>query len=271
MREFASEIFLFIYSTLSYWQALVSGGVITALIAIFERLSGYRLNKKTYVGLFVGVFLVVAFFLGWREERAGRLRQEAEVNRMHSTKPRLTGDFEYFRMGSVPELPSYLGVAMVMSISNVGSTPSIADHWKCYWNMETGTGIETVQGEARAFPEGLEMPRGGNAPMTFARDDALYIKTMRSPIAPGAKVMGVMFCRFPQAALGNINSSEANNIVVEFKDVLGEKHEAKLRYLNQPGFHYGDKRLQTGEWIDIPGFDRPPVAPTGSPHRTVIQ
>ena len=83
--------------------------------------------------------------------------------------------------------------------------------------------------------------------------------------------MGVMFCRFPKADVLNFGTSDENNLVVEFKDILGERHEAKLVYFNQPGFRYGDKRLETGEWIDIPGFDRPPVAPTGSPRKTVIQ
>ncbi|HKG78892.1 MAG TPA: hypothetical protein VKA78_05720, partial [Pyrinomonadaceae bacterium] len=103
MRNFISEISLFIYSTLSYWQALATGGIVTGVVGLIERLSGYHLTKRAYVGLFVGTFLLAAFFLGWREEHRQRLQQEAEVNKMLSTNPRLKGDFEYFRVGSVPE------------------------------------------------------------------------------------------------------------------------------------------------------------------------
>jgi Na+/melibiose symporter-like transporter len=88
VREFFSELFLFIYSTLSHWQALVSGGVITALIAVFERLSGYHLKKKTYMGLFVGVFLLVAFFMSWREERERGLAAEKDANTVREESKR---------------------------------------------------------------------------------------------------------------------------------------------------------------------------------------
>jgi hypothetical protein len=216
------------------------------------------------VALFVGTFLLVAFFLGWREEHKGRLRQEAEINRMLSSKPRLQGGFEYFTMGSIAGHPLHLGVAMIMWISNVGSTPTIADSWKCYLNMETSNGTETLQGDFRAFPEGLETLRGYTGSMTFSRDDALYVKALRTPIPPGAKVVGVMFCILPKAGLGNFYSSNSNKLVVEFKDILGERHEATLRYLNQPGMRY-DKRIDTGEWVDVPGLERPPVAPPASP------
>ncbi len=261
MRQLFSDVFQFIYTILSYWQALATGGIVTGVVGLFERLSGYHLTKRAYVALFVGTFLLVAFFMGWREERAGRLRQEAEINRMLAVKPRLKGDFEYFRIGPVSGLPSYLGVATIMSISNVGSTPSIADHWNCYLNMETGNGVQTVKGEPRAFPEGLEMPRGNNnVPMLFERDDALYVKAMRTPITPGAKIVGVMFCIFPGAGLGNFRTSDANNLTVEFRDVLGERHEVKLFYLNHPGFRY-DNKEDKAQWVDIPGMDRPPTVP----------
>src|ERR1043165_2901282 len=239
MRDFFSDIFLFIYSTLGYWQALVSGGVVTALIVVFERLSDYRLNRKTFLGLFVGVFLLVAFFLCWREEHLGRLRQEAEINRLLSAKPRLKGSFEFFQMGDDANSPGYMGVAMVMSIANVGSTPTIADHWSCNLSMVRLDGTDVIKGEVRSFPEGLAVPRGSNQPMIFGRDDALYIKTMRTPITPGAKVVGAMFCRFPNASLGNLRSSEDNALVVSFRDVIGEEHQVVLRYMNQPGMDYG--------------------------------
>src|SRR5215204_1136357 len=72
-RNFISEISLFIYSTLSYWQALATGGIVTGVVGLIERLSGYHLTKRAYVGLFVGTFLLAAFFLGWREEHRQRL------------------------------------------------------------------------------------------------------------------------------------------------------------------------------------------------------
>jgi len=221
----------------------------------------WRLRPRTYFLLFVVGFLFVAFFAAWRQEYRGRLRQEAEINKMLAVKPRLKGHVEFFNVGTSAKTPAHTSIAMVMSISNVGSTPSIADSWQCYLNMQTPQGVDVVKGEFRSFQEGLAIPRGQNQPIMFERDDALYVKAMKTPIVPGAKVVGAMLCLFQKASLNNLMSSKDNTLVVRFRDVLGEQHQVILPYLNQPNM---PGRLDRGEWVDFPGMDRPPAAPPGS-------
>jgi hypothetical protein len=63
-----SEIVEFIIAVISHWQAYVTGGAITGLVALVERLSGWTMPKRAYAVLYVGVFLLVSFFLAWRDQ-----------------------------------------------------------------------------------------------------------------------------------------------------------------------------------------------------------
>jgi hypothetical protein len=71
------EIGTFIVAVISHWQGYATGGVITGLIGVGERLSGKQLSKKAYAAIFLGVFLLVSFFLTWRGEyeRANTLQK----------------------------------------------------------------------------------------------------------------------------------------------------------------------------------------------------
>jgi hypothetical protein len=63
-----SDIIVFAIAVVSHWQGYVTGGAVTGLVALVERLSGWTMPKKFYAALYVGVFLVVSFFLAWREQ-----------------------------------------------------------------------------------------------------------------------------------------------------------------------------------------------------------
>jgi hypothetical protein len=103
MPQIISDFFLFIYTTLSYWQAYATGGVVTGVVGLVERLTKWKLTKRVYLSLFVGVFLFVSFFMGWRDEREERLRQQAEVSKLLQNKPQLRGEIQYFRSNTVDD------------------------------------------------------------------------------------------------------------------------------------------------------------------------
>jgi hypothetical protein len=63
-----SDIIVFAIAVVSHWQGYVTGGAVTGLVALVERLSGWTMPKKVYAALYVGVFLLVSFFLAWREQ-----------------------------------------------------------------------------------------------------------------------------------------------------------------------------------------------------------
>jgi hypothetical protein len=52
----------------SYWQSYVTGGGITALAVLYEKIANRTLPRWTYLGLFLVVFVLMSFFLAWRAE-----------------------------------------------------------------------------------------------------------------------------------------------------------------------------------------------------------
>lgn len=62
------DIGRFVLAVVGHWQSYATGGVITGVIAVVERLSGKTLPKKAYGAIFIGVFLLAAFFLAWQDE-----------------------------------------------------------------------------------------------------------------------------------------------------------------------------------------------------------
>jgi hypothetical protein len=63
-----SDIVTFIVAVVSHWQSYVTGGAVAGLIAVMERLSNWKMPKWAYATVFLGVFLLVSFFLTWREQ-----------------------------------------------------------------------------------------------------------------------------------------------------------------------------------------------------------
>src|ERR1039458_3688116 len=70
-----SEIITFLMAVLSHWQGYVTGGVVTGLIYTIERLTNWKMSRRMFAVLFLGVFLLVSFFLAWRD----RYREALQV------------------------------------------------------------------------------------------------------------------------------------------------------------------------------------------------
>jgi len=68
------EILRFVLAVVSHWQSYVTGGVVTGFIAIIERLTDWKLSKRMFAVVFLGVFLLVSFFLAWRDQYREALR-----------------------------------------------------------------------------------------------------------------------------------------------------------------------------------------------------
>jgi hypothetical protein len=62
------EIVTFIWSFVSHWQTYVTGGSVTALITVWERLRNKNLPTRAYFLIFVVTFSIVGFFMAWREQ-----------------------------------------------------------------------------------------------------------------------------------------------------------------------------------------------------------
>ena len=62
------EIALFAWNVLMHWQAFATGGIITAILLVFEKLFALTLSKQNFIIIVIGVFFLAAFFFTWRDE-----------------------------------------------------------------------------------------------------------------------------------------------------------------------------------------------------------
>lgn len=68
MRFLLIDLGTWIAAVFSYWQSYVTGGGITALTALYEKVTGQTLPRWIYLANFLVVFLLMSFFLAWRDE-----------------------------------------------------------------------------------------------------------------------------------------------------------------------------------------------------------
>ncbi len=62
------ELAQFLWACISRWGSYATGGVVTGLIHVYERLSSRTLPRRTYFLIFVVTFSIAACFMAWREQ-----------------------------------------------------------------------------------------------------------------------------------------------------------------------------------------------------------
>jgi len=77
MPEFknSTNVFAFIWAVFHHWTTLMSGGIITVALGIFERFSGKNVPLWVY-GMILIFFVFLACYLAWRDER-----RQSQVNK----------------------------------------------------------------------------------------------------------------------------------------------------------------------------------------------
>lgn len=81
-----TSFFVFIRAIINHWLVLMSGGIITVALGVFERFSGRNIPLWGYVTILAS-FVFLASFLAWRE-KVMELNKEAARNGL----PEITGD-----------------------------------------------------------------------------------------------------------------------------------------------------------------------------------
>src|SRR5438128_615387 len=129
----------FIWTVLSHWQAYMTGGIVMAAMFVYERLTQKTVSVRVVIGGIIA-FLLVAFFMAWRDQNKQlervtkdleRTKQDLDTERKKVAGPELKGRIEMTSFGYNPNLPEVNGtIAIVASIRNTGA-PSIVELWDC--------------------------------------------------------------------------------------------------------------------------------------------
>ena len=105
------DVFRFAATVVMHWQAYVTGGVVSALVGVIERLSDWHMPKKYYAWLFLGFFFSVSAFMTWRAEYRNAQHLLAENQRFASSEAALRARIEdkekqLQERGTLPLVPS---------------------------------------------------------------------------------------------------------------------------------------------------------------------
>ena len=82
MHKFFEEIGLFVWAVIAHWQSYVTGGVVTAIVTLFERKLNKTLVWKYYAIIFLASAGLVAVFYAWHDEHQNAqilINEKAEV------------------------------------------------------------------------------------------------------------------------------------------------------------------------------------------------
>ncbi len=216
-----TDFFVFLWAVLSHWQAYATGGLITAIVGLFERLSKWHLNKRTYGGLFIGVFLFVAFFLAWRDQHM--LTKTLEHN-----KPDIRFDVEDVTLGGSPETQSGDTVLILyLTAKNLGGMPSVVVGYSL--TVEP-VSRQAIRAEVVPVPEIVLFQSRQGEWRQLKPSDAIYNKTLR-PISPGAIERGII----PFLVRG-VSGPEMADAVCTFswQDGLGKQGSMKAPLVTPP-------------------------------------
>jgi hypothetical protein len=213
----------------------------------YQKIRGKDLPKG-YITWGTIVFLVVAFFMAWRDVRreADGLKQKlteaytALTAERASNTPNLVGALEQIVSGDSSELHG-CQVFILMSVKNLGA-PSVVEGWKIHIKSDA---ID-LNDIPTFIPDGFTLhSTGGNVVAKFNRNDAIYEKTIK-PVERGGLVRG--WLRFNLTGIPAERIRKAGTkISVSFEDVLKRQYTATRNITGEP----------SGKPTYMPGAEQP--------------
>jgi hypothetical protein len=235
-----NEVLEWLWAWLRQWQVLVTGGTITAILAVIqyyrEKSISWHLTK--WVLLF---FVLAAFFLAWREERHKALALNEELKNKTTEfekrfKPQLECRFDQWTFFEVSNKPGKAFLIIQIALKNEGA-PSFVEGWQLTLTMPDG---KVYQGYPTLMTDIPFFDLGPN--LRLYQEDCLYLKHVDDPIETGGRRPGWVLFRFDGAKdyLYNPNATmdlsyvDVQGTIYHTKQVVhGEGHGESLYF---PGF-----------------------------------
>jgi hypothetical protein len=175
-----------------HWELVVVTGAIPFVIDLVDKIWGWKMPKKVYVG-FVAMGLFLAMFATWRDEHARANSCGDEITNLNKKLDDLTKpDFDISAPQSAFNYDAksdQTWIFLVVGITNRGA-PSVAGNWKL--EIESPGLSKTVR-----FNQLPPDQKGPHLEGKFSDEDSIYEKMMRKPLERGAAVAGWAFFKVP--------------------------------------------------------------------------
>ena len=67
MANWFRDLWSFVYAVLAHWQALATGGLVTAIVGVYERKKKTDISWQSYAFI-IFLFCIYSFFAAWQDE-----------------------------------------------------------------------------------------------------------------------------------------------------------------------------------------------------------
>jgi hypothetical protein len=229
------DLLQFIVSAIANFASLVTGGIIIAALtlwAIFKK----PLSKRTWAG-FVVLFVLIAFFNGWREQKnnvdiANNLvtQKQSEIDALN--KPILDGRIESVFGAPTPNGGTLL--TLISGFTNRGAPSAIAigDVTIIYKGRELPT--QKVPPPKGASVDLYQGPTNNSPSIGLQPDDFLPKKCISNPVPRGGEVGGWMQVYAPEIAPDK--AREVGSVIrLYYTDAYDNKFHIEYYMNGRPG------------------------------------
>jgi hypothetical protein len=83
MGNWFHDLGLFVFAVIAHWQALATGGIVTASVGVYERRKNTNLSWQSYAFI-IGAFCLYSFFAAWQDEHRNTLHVESDKSSLSS-------------------------------------------------------------------------------------------------------------------------------------------------------------------------------------------
>lgn len=235
--EFINDIFTFGYNVMSYWQSYITGGIVAAVVVLYERLTKHAFSNRAIV-VGVMVFLLTSFFMAWRAEYHAHISSEKElIDERDRNAVKLRGEIVQITSGSDMINKEKIVVLLAVVIRNAG-VDSVAINYRA----KVSFGNQATNIDPTVLPDdGFTLrDKKGKAIRVFSQSDSIYEKTL-IPIKRGEIKAGVL--------LFVINKNQIKHDIINadwtlfFDDYLGKTYE----------IHFHPNETENGPFKYVPG------------------
>ncbi len=260
-----SDIGVFLLAVILRWQGYVTGGVLTALVVLAERLFDWKMPKKAYAAIFVVGCLLVSFFLVWRDQYREALRVpslEQQIAALRDKPPQIQVTVPTPVVNIPPEMaymssadigivvPYYrIGGILVVSATCQNISPSIvAENASCVRQ------IRVVDTKLNALNQPIVTQAVQDKTYRQFQIDVTSIEIDRKSYGPGEKAFASVMSPIVDESLDQAFRRGSKTVLFlgaySWKDGLGEHTNEICTWLqNYPGMFSGPGQMASNATI----------------------
>jgi hypothetical protein len=242
-----SDVLEFAWAVVNNWAGYATGGLVVATFWLFFVWKDKQMPRTLGFTL-AGIFLLMAFFKAWKEQRQNVRSRDADIEILQGQigdlkKSNIVGEVVFAVLGKQAE-GSHAG--LIVNLTNDGA-PSAIDPSSWKFTARTSDGKIYRGSPNTLIDKNLDFCMGPSRAMRFVRTDALYLKASE-PIEHNGFLQGFLWFSIP--ALNDLSLKDpATILLIQSKSIAGQEVSVSTTVK--------DLRDKTGKTTFFPGIENP--------------